>query len=338
MRTWLCPLGMLVLSALSLPSRSATAQTHSYRYQLSTKAGDPRFAVEIPTSATGQGRHYEVQTDSLGRITRYAEFENGLKTGEYVYHFDGRARLPNAYDSYAPTGEVTGTTRMQRNGNGEMTRTDAFTVGGELTGYSTASISGDQVEWLDYTAEGKQTIRNIYYYSARGLVIRRRYYPEAETYYESEIDEATGLPQTRKKYVSGELQVSAKYTYDGAGSLTRYDMYTPQGSWYGEKEYVAGLLTRELYKFQDSTTQETRSEFDAKRNAKQATFYVNGKLICTFTYDRLPDGTVKRTLAVGPDGTLLAEYPDLEVNKVLKNGEPVDHPSGAILHTTGDWW
>jgi hypothetical protein len=81
-----------------------------------------------------------------------------------------------------------------------------------------------------------------------------------------------------------------------------------------------------------------RTTYDNNRRAKSAVYYYNDQLICTFTYDRLPTGQVKRTLAHAPDGTLAAEYPDIFVDKVDRLGRPLDHADVGTIYRKGKWW
>jgi hypothetical protein len=60
-------------------------------------------------------------------------------------------------------------------------------------------------------------------------------------------------------------------------------------------------------------------------------------LVCRFTYDRLADGTTKRTVAFGPDGAVWAEYPDMEVVDVRQNGHPINGRP-AIINKAGNWY
>lgn len=339
-RQSLVPFGVLAVTALLFCPSNAGAQVRWYRYWLNTKADTQEvFVNELPRGARLAGSYYEVHTDSVGRVTRISSYEDGEKTFERVYQFVGKQRWYGGYDSFAATGEKTGSEKLSRNERGVPTRYESFSVNGELTGYSTGSLNGDQTEWITYAATGKQTARYVYFYSSRGHLIRSQWYPEAGTVYDQQVDEVTGLAQSRKKFINDSLRSSNKYTYDSDGSLTRADIYDQNDKWYGEREYAHGLHTRTFYQFSDSSTKEIRFAFDDKRRIKQSTLSINGRVVCTFTYDRLSDGTVKRSLAVGPDGELLAEYPDLFVYDVNQHGDPLDSPPGTgIRHKTANWW
>jgi hypothetical protein len=333
---------LLTLTILALGSSPAAAQARSYRHWLSTRADTQQvFTGEVPGGASTPGGYYLVETDPTGRVTRVSSFQDGKKTGVTEFQFSAGARWFTAYDDYAATGEKTGSVKVQRNGKGETVRYDHFTVSGDLTGYSARSaggVSGAGIEWTTYKQDGKAADRYVDFYSPRGLLIEQQWYPDATTNYDAKMEEMTGLAQSRQKLVNDSLVSSNKYTYDSNGSRTRDDIYGQDGVWYGAREYAGGLINRVFYRFRDSSTKEMRYTYDDKQLTKEIKLSVNGQPICTFTFDRLSDGTVKRTLAVGPDGSLYAEYPNLFVTDVSRQGQALDHPDVAVIHKTGDWW
>lgn len=279
-----------------------------------------------------------MERDSLGRLIRVTWFWGGKRTSETRYQYAPGARLADSFDSYAATGALTSRSRIQRNGAGDRTRIDTCTTTGALTGYSVRTLTAASVESLSYTAEGKRTGRTVSYYSPAGILVRVQLYPEDDVNCESEYDPRTGLAQSRRKPVGGKVESTNKYTYDSYGDRIRDDVYTADGTWYGAREYAGNLQTVERYKFTDGTSQNGTLAYDENRRLTTATFSVNGTLVCTFKYDRLSTGAVKRPLAVGPDGQLFAEYPDLTVTKGTRTGRPVDHPAAGTIHRTGNWW
>jgi len=98
------------------------------------------------------------------------------------------------------------------------------------------------------------------------------------------------------------------------------------------------LETSTLFKWATGESEERRPTFDAARLRKETKFYRNGTLITTFVYDRFPNGTVRRTLALGPNGELMAEYPDLVVTTVDGDGHPIDHPDSGKIYKIGKWF
>jgi hypothetical protein len=329
---------VMAVAALVLGAATASADVHWYLYSIGIRSGEPRYAREIPVGQVIKAAYAEVETDSLGRLIRATWYWGGKRTSETRYLYSAGGRLPDSFDNYAATGELTGRSRIQRNAAGDRTRIDTFTTTGTLTGYAVRNLGAESVESLSYTAEGKRTGRTVSYYSPAGVLVRVQSYPEDNIIYESDYDPGTGLAQARRKLVSGKVESTNKYTYDSYGDRIRDDIYTADGTWYGAREYAENLQTAERYKFTDGSSQEVKFAYDENRRLATAVFSRNSQLICTFKYDRLPTGAVKRTLAVGPDGQLYAEYPDLVVTKVEQNGHPVDHPDAGVLHRKGNWW
>jgi hypothetical protein len=328
----------LSTAALLLVSTSLGAQARSFRYAVSDQFGDTKFTGEIKGSFDPLVRHYEVKYDADGRIAGYASMRNGVPVSRVVYSYAENSSRPSGYENIAATGEVSGSVKIQRNARGDRVRAEQFTTIGKLTRYITRQSAGDSAVELLFTADDTKLSRTISWFGSNGTPVRTRSYPNDTTYYESDIDPETGLETVSRKYQGATLVVNTKSTYDADGSLTRSDIYTPEGVWYGGKEYVEGLLAHTLYKFADGTTEETRTTYDEKRRAIEASFRRNGVLICNFKYERHPNGALNRTLAVAPDGSLMGEYPNILVGSVLQNGEALDHPGAGILHKKGNWW
>lgn len=328
----------LTVAGLVFGAATASADVRWYLYNLGTRSGEPQFAGEIPVGNVIKAGYAVVTTDSLGRIAKVTWFWGSTRTVETVYQFSAGGKLPISFDSYAATGELSSRNRIHRNNAGDRIRIDQLTATGEMTGFSIRTLSAESVEMLSFTAQGTRTGRSVSYYSPAGILIRARSIPDDTTYYESEYDVRTGLAQSRKKMKNGQLESSNKYAYDSYGDLTRDDIYDENGVWYGVREYVEDLQTVERYKFTDGTSEESRFTYDDSRRTKAVAFSINGQLICTFTYDRLSTGGIRRTLAVAPDGSLLAEYPDLMVAKVDRTGHPIDHPDAGTIYRRGTWW
>jgi hypothetical protein len=59
-----------------------------------------------------------------------------------------------------------------------------------------------------------------------------------------------------------------------------------------------------------------------------------GHLVCRLTYQKASDGTVLKTLAVGPNGDIWAEYPDYMVMDIQRDGTGgVGVPT--VIHKSG---
>ena len=126
---------------------------------------------------------------------------------------------------------------------------------------------------------------------------------------------------------------SGSFNYDDDGDLIRQDLFDPAGNWFASAELVNGLTRKRRY----DSSKELRYSYDERRRVKETTLFYRDMLVCRFTYDRLADGTAKRTLAFGPDGALWAEYPDMEILDVRQDGRPINGRP-AIIHKTGNWF
>ena len=326
-------LRVLLLLAVTALASGAAATVRNYRYSLSTRSPYPKYAGEVPAGASGQ--YLEVETDSQGRVVRVASIRNGHKEAESLYHFSANATLCDSYDEYRES-EKTGHTQVQRNASGDAIRDDDYTTEGTHTGYSLYSYNGNVVEGASYNADGKMKSASVYTYSpASGLLISDVAYanPDDRSFHTDHDYDENGLVTARRQFRNGALENSGKFTYDAQGEEIRQDVYNASGTWYAAVERKNGLAARRLYE----GGRELRYTYDDKRMLKETLLYVKDTLICRFAYDRLSDGTVKRSIATGPDGTLWAEYPDQQIYDVDQQGHPISGKP-AVIHKTGNWW
>jgi hypothetical protein len=326
--------------AMGACTASAQVSIHNYRYRLSTRSHEPGFALELPSIAGVGGTRYEVETDAQGRTTRIAVTRNSQKLSETLFRFAADAKLPSEYDNFE-AGEKKSVVRIQRDEAGERVREDYFTVAGTLTEYMVYSYSVDHVDEDSYTADGKRSEHSIRYYSAKGMLTRSIAFtnpddPGKRTDYE--YDEGTGLAKSRQQFNDGKLNVTVSYTYEADGGLVRSDAYDSNHNWFAADEFNDELRTKRIYK-EPGGTREIRLTYDENRRLEETLLYYKDALICRFSYDRFPNGTAKRTLVMGPNGKVWAEYPDYEVFDVKRNGEPWDGKlPGSVIHKTGSWW
>jgi len=269
---------------------------------------------------------------------RVATIRKDQKLSEILYRFAADAKLPSEYESFV-AGEKTGVVRIQRDEAGNRIREDYLTVGGTLTRYETYSYSPEHVEDVHYAADGKKTGYYDLYYSAKDTLIRAIYYFITDPWYtDTEFDDGTGRTKSKKEFKDGKLKATVSCTYNADGDLSRCDtdIYDAALHWYATEEFNDDLPTKRTYKEANGATKEVQFKYDEKRWLKESALYYEGVFVCRFVYDRLPDGTVKRTLALGPNGEPWAEYPDMEITNVQRNGEA---PAGkSIIHKTGNWW
>jgi hypothetical protein len=300
---------------------------------LLTRGQESTYTTELPSEA--RGRYHAVETDAQGRITRDAVIRDGQKISERVYSFAPDGQAASEYETFTGP-EKTGRVRILRNPDGFRTREDYFTVNGVLTGYTLYTYRTDSVEATSYTSDGKRRSVNVSFYSPKDILTRAISYsnPDDQRFHvDSDFDDRTGLRKGSMQFEDGNLSNSGLFNYDEDGDLVRQDIFDPAGHWFAAAELVNGLTTKRLY----DSSKELRYIYDERRRVRETTLFYNEMLVCRFTYDRLADGTARRTLAFGPDGALWAEYPDMEVVDVRQNGHPINGRP-AIINKAGNWY
>ena len=107
---------------------------------------------------------------------------------------------------------------------------------------------------------------------------------------------------------------------------------------FGATDFAEGLKVTSRYDLADGSTLEVRFSHDDKRRTRETRYAYDGRHICTLVYERLPNGRVVRSMALGPNGDVWAEYPDLFVEYIERSGEAVDRPGVAKIYKKGPWW
>jgi len=312
-------------------------KVRSYRYELSLRSGDSRYAGEISTGEGSVGPRFDVATDKSGRILAVTSYENGNKTQQLIFHSEAESPWPISVDVYRG-GELTSRTRIERNSGGESTRIEYLTVRGERVADVTRVYSAGHVDWTKHNTQGQPIAHGTNFFSSEGVKIRAVEYLDDTTTIEIDLDPTTGLELVKKTLVNGEVKSTSRFTHDANGSLVHQDTYNSKNELYGTAEYQEGLRVRETYKSTSGRAAELLLSYDSTRLATQARFSVNEKFVCTFKFDRSSDGGLKRTLAFGPGGDLYAEYPDHYVDRVHRDGSPFSQIKGTIIYKKGDWW
>lgn len=309
-----------------------------YRYALDLRSGETRYVTPLEPTVV-DGRRYRVDTDARGRMTRVATFVGTKKVAEIAYGFGGVERWPRGYDYWATDGEQTTIVTIQRDEQGRRARQEFFLLDGRLTTYRVRTYTGDRVESVQFTAAGKREGRTVLAYSAEDVLTRARWYPgDGSTYYDTEIDAQTGLSKGRRKYRNGVLDSSSRENYDSGGLVTRSLHYDADGRPFGVTDFAEGLKVTSRYDRADGSSLEVRFSHDDKRRTRETRYAYNGRHICTLVYERLPNGRVVRSMALGPNGDVWAEYPDLFVEYIERSGEAVDRPGVAKIYKKGPWW
>jgi len=322
-----------------LTAQPAVADTVAYyRYSIGLyQPGPHKYVGPLPSAIGVGGRVFAVSSDAMGRVTKVIVYRDGVAIDESDFEYSGNARYYSATVNVR-SGEITGRVTYTRDANGYATRIVDYTREGTLTGYATGAYATGRQEYTYYTPTGTLKSRDVQFFSPDGVLERDQTFYSDTVYTETELDTATGLATTSLQYNNGKINTKKAFTYNADGDLTRIDFYDPATNQpFGFDEFANGLQIRRSYHFSDGTRKEIVYGYDAKRLLSNAALSYNGTLICTFTYDRQPDGTVKRTLASGPNGELYAEYPNAMVNDVYNNGSAASGAPGTI-YKTGNWF
>jgi antitoxin component YwqK of YwqJK toxin-antitoxin module len=330
-------IALLAATIIVLPPEAGAAADRYYRNSVDVRTGSPsKYVIEVPESAAMHGGYYKVTTDDGGRVTRVIFLHDGKPASETVYKY-GDGKLPSEAQT-STNGAVTGLTKITRDSSGQPIRTDHFTAQGALTGYTLAKYFGDRSDSENFTADGHRRWRSQSYYDSSGIMVRSTTHTEGiSADQEKTYDPLRGIEKSSKQFLNGKLQLSRVNTYDPNDDLVRQDLYDEKERWYGALTYENNHLVKRFYKFLDGHTQETTLKYDANGWRARGQQTRDGKLICSFVYEYLPDGTIKRTIALGADGSLWAEYPDLNVSVVGQDGHPPNSTAGTV-HKKGKWW
>lgn len=321
-----------------VPGRAAEPAERYYRDNLTVVTAPPdKYVIEVPEAAAMHGGYFKVVTDNRGRIVEVTFLVDGKVASDTFYIYAGVDKLPSGSRSYKQ-GMPTGTAKFTRDASGRTVRIDYLTAQGSPTGYTETKYAVGHAESANYTPDGHRRWRKEQFFNADGVEIKAVTQAEGSTARkETTYDPQRGLEKSSKQFRNDQLQVSIVSAYDDDDDLVRQDLYNAKGTWYGAKLYERNLLVKKLYKFSDGHTAEVAIKHDANRWIDRAQFSRDGKLVCNFVHEHLPDGTTKRTIALGPDGSLWAEYPNLAVTEVDRNGHPPNSTAG-VIHKTGNWW
>jgi hypothetical protein len=307
---------LVLLGAVSAPTLTpANASTHIYRYDLPTPSCFvDQFKDEIPPGASLAGRSWRVETDALGRPSRWESLRNGKPVYVYTARFTGKATRMAGWDTFRQ-GKPAGSYRCLSDASGVLQRFEIIDASGNLTEYDLFSpvyspALGKEV-WTGYTPQGKPTLHDT---GNTGEI-------ESQKYLNAK---------------SHQLQRVEKFTYDENGDRIRGDIFDAKGIPYGRIDYAAGLENRRVYDRPDRTVETYQYSYDGDRQLADATLSVNGKFICKLVYTTGPDGSTSKTEARAPDGTLWAVYPGRTVEEVTSDGRDPSNSTGTF-YRRGKW-
>jgi hypothetical protein len=332
-------LPVVLLAGGVLCKANAQTTVKAYRYEVSLDTGDYGYSGEIAPGVSPKGTYYKVERDAKGRMVRETKMRNGKEQTLMTFHYTGSSRYWDSTEEFRD-GEKTQISLYQRDPQGRITHEDDETADGKLTQYWTTILSPHRMDASAYDPNHIRTSHFVADFSVGGVQVHKITYlsqTSAASYSENDYDENTGEIVASRQFDDGKLQNTRKYSYDGNGDKTRMDAYDPNGKWFAADEYTEGLWVRRLYKLPNGTTATLKYSYDAKQWLQETDIKVNDQPLCKLTYDRESDGTVKRTLAIGADGTLWAEYPPPQVRDIGQDGQPAGRTDG-VIHKTGSWW
>jgi hypothetical protein len=311
--------------------------TRNFRYSLVTRNGESRMTGELSGAVPAAAKYYSVDYDASGRMVRIRTMTNGRMTFTQTRFFHGSSPLPDSVALSNATGEALSSYRIVRDAEGNRSRVLFYNPSGAVTSTRLRILRGDSVESIDSTAKGTQSRHAIDYFSPDG-VTTKEVVIGVRVRRENLFSPVTGNIEEDRDFRSDTLAFINKHTWGTDGLQVRTDYYYANGTWVGASEFQDGLESVVRYKWPGGESEERRRSYDSNRRTTQTKFYHNEKFICTFTYDRDAAGTVKRTLAVGPDGALMAEYPGLYIDRVGSDGRPPGSPTQGVIQKTGPWW
>lgn len=330
-------LSLAVAGALLGFGFGAFAATQHYRYELDVECGFYSFREPLTLIQT-IGRHYDVETDALGRMQRVSVVQDGKKISERLFQYTGERKLPDSFETFA-NGERTGIVKLQFTDGGCLKRLDFMTVHNVLTGYVTNSASPGKVEQHYIDVSGLEKFRAVLHFNEQGILVRKEVPPNPDVAASFNVgyDPNTGQELFRKQFRDGELELTSTNEYESDGNLVRRDVYDKSGHLYGVEEYSGGLATKRVFHHSADDTVEYRYSYNLERQVDKTKVYHNGKFVCSLVYERFSNGVPMRTKALSPEGELWADYPNQQVTMIDRSGE---HGGGTnnVIYKKGLWW
>jgi hypothetical protein len=337
MKSWLS-CGAAVLLWLSAGAPAQAGSVAYYRYNLYTCGPVPEFAE--PVSPGVSGTYYGVERDTRGRVVALAVWRNGRVLTRRIYHYSSDQQGFSSTDEYTGTVQ-TGRTVLKYNADGFVIRVDYFDAAGARTGYVTVDVVAQGGTKNVYTAEGRLKTVRKYHCSVAGRVVAVTEYERPDDrgeYMVCEYNENTALNSVCEQYWDGKLDVVISSIYGANGDQTSMIASTADGTAIATEEYSDARRTLRRYVENSSTAGlELRDHYNEKEWRDEVAVYYRGTFVCRLKYEMTSDGTVQKTLALGPDGSLWAEYPDHAVYDIDQQGTAAeDFP--MVRYKTGNWW
>ena len=316
---------------------AAQAETHYYRYSLSNRADQFLYRGELDPRSLPPS-YVAVDRDSRGRVVKTMRKADGTFAGVHVYHYPGEGPYFDSRDDFNEKGREIGTARLTRDREGKIIRADNFDNGGKLTGHAESSYPPGECDTHVFNAEGTETSHHLYLYNLDDILTMERDYIAEGRYDETDYSVATGLILAARQFRRGILEVTRGSDYDAEGRLTRVTASNPDGRIFAETDYEHGLALKRTYWLADGTVgKELRYSYDDRNWLVRTELSFKREPVCTFSYERLSNGTVRKSIAKGLDGTVWAEYPDYLVKDIAPDGRPIGTTRVNLLKS-GAWY
>jgi hypothetical protein len=317
----------LLCGLLLAPAFIQAQATETYRYELSTRSGEPQFAG---TPREGlRGRAVRVTRDAAGRVVETSSLLNGRVTARYVYHYEGTDTLATAYDSF-DEGVRGWKTALTRSPRGNITRRDYVDSTGKVVAGWTRAFDGNVVREepivLDTTAFHIPT-SFVYSYSPAGLMVRGENHVGAVATFDFAYDESTGRAISRRDFYGSKQSGSASFTYGERSQVDETRDST--GKVTGITEYLDDMKTSDTKTTYDGVREKRLYTYTAIDLPKATKFFRDDKLICTFSYEYGPKRKILRTVARGPNGEKWAVYPACSSRMSTTTANPPTIPTSA---------
>jgi hypothetical protein len=324
----------ILLSFCALTASAKADQVKTYRYSLSTFSGVNRYVSEVAPEA--KGVTYRVESDSRGRNIVVTKLRDGDEIEKTVYSFRGNDKVPTSYKWYL-AGVLTNVAYLRRDNTNSIVRQDSYDASGALSNYIMRTITGTSIRERFYTSAGLLTNDITWQYNADGVLFDAKAIWPGNTskYTMNRFDPATGQLTEQKNFENDIPKEHALYIRDANGTVLEVDGYTSTGDLFVVEAYSNDNPIR--IAFAGSPQKIIQLTYDSRQILIESEILIDGRLACRLTYQRALDNSIVKTQAWGPDGKLWAEFANVEVNEVSRDGTGDGRIKGTV-YKVGNWW
>jgi|GEM_PF-4663177 len=328
---------ILTLLILLLCSSSVPASTVKYyKYSSWYKNYIPNYKVEI-TPSRNRERYYKVSYDSRGRVKSSEYFRNGEGRGRVEYIYKGSNKYYSTSISYSKNGQQERKAQRKHNANGDLIRTDTYTMSGERTSYSIRTNFPGGYKIVVYNNDGSEYSTSEAYFNDYGTIYKSvsyGKYNKRNTKFINYINPETGQIYQTDGILDGKPWGTKKIFYNDFGSVIKSEVYNQDNSIRSYQKYEKGLkietknyAAKKLFKMQ----------YNENRRRVATELYYRDIFVCTFRYIYYDNGEIRKTIAQNKNNEPIAEYPNRRITNVNRDGRPYDGKE-ATIHTNRNWY